>query len=225
MAAASAGEANLAELTKRFSVVYTGAITDVLDELGLRHQTLPPALAPLRPGMRFAGPAFPVEGRPNPGADYDRSVRKILTMLGEVPPGHALVSQPNDDSSAYLGELSVTSLKARGCVGAVIDGGCRDVEYTLREDFPVFSRYTTPQDCVPRWDLLAWNTTIVIGGVNVAPGDYVIADLDGVVVIPSDIRDEVLTRSEELVGTESEIRTAIRNGMLPLEAYERFGSF
>jgi len=216
----------LAELARRFAALYTGAVTDVLDRLGYLQQTLPPELRPLREGMRLAGPAYPVEGRPKPGADYDASLRKTLTMLGAVPPGHVAVYQTHDSSSAHLGELSVTSLKARGCAGAVIDGGCRDIEYILREDYPVFCRHTTPQDCTPRWEVTAHgNITVTIGGVRVAPGDYVVADRDGIVVVPGEALLHVLEEAEAVVATESEIRRAVREGMLPLEAYETYGTF
>ena len=217
--------ADLAELATRFSALYTGAITDVLDRHGHRQQTLPPSLRPLREGMRLAGPAFPVEGRPRPGVGYDASIRSVLTMLGEVPAGHVVVYQTHDSSSAHLGELSVTSLKGRACAGAVIDGGCRDVEYVVREGFPVFSRYVTPQDCVGRWEVVAWDVPTTIGGVRIEPGDYLIADSDGVVVVPAAVRDIVLEESEEVVTTESEIRAAVRAGALPLAAYERYGKF
>lgn len=213
------------ELARRFGAVYTGALTDVLDRLGRLEQTLPSDLLPLRPGMTLAGPAWPIEGRPRAGIDYDVSIRKILTMLGAVPNHHVAVYQCNDLSSAHLGELSVTSLKARGCAGAVIDGGCRDIDYILERDFPVFSRYTTPQDCVPRWELIAYETTITIGGVQIGPGDYVVADRDGILIVPAELRDEVLAEAEALVATESEVRAAVLEGALPLEAYERFGAF
>lgn len=215
----------LPELAERFSALYTGAITDVLDRHGYLQQTLPADIRPLREGMRLAGPAFPVEGRPQPGIGYDDSIRTVLEMLGAVPSGHVVVYQTHDRSTAHLGELSVTSLKTRGCRGAVIDGGCRDIEYILREDFPVFTRYTTPQDCVGRWHVVHWDVPITIGGVRVGPGDYVVADRDGVVVVPSEVCERVLAEGEQLVGTESEIRAAVREGTLPLEAYERFGTF
>jgi 4-hydroxy-4-methyl-2-oxoglutarate aldolase len=213
------------ELARRFGAVYTGAVTDVLDRYGRLEQTLPAELLPLRPGMTLAGPAWPIEGRPRPGIDYEVSIRKILTMLGAVPEYHVAVYQCNDLSAAHLGELSVTSLKARGCAGAVIDGGCRDIDYILERDFPVFSRYTTPQDCVPRWELTAYETTITIGAVQIAPGDYVVADRDGIVIVPAELRDEVLAASEALVATESDVRAAVLEGTPPLEAYERFGAF
>jgi 4-hydroxy-4-methyl-2-oxoglutarate aldolase len=107
----------------------------------------------------------------------------------------------------------------------VIDGGCRDVEYILKEDFPVFARHTTPEDCVPRWRLVDFNVSVTIGGVRVSPGDYVVADLDGIVVIPASVLDDVLQEAEAVVSTESDIRTAVRRGVLPLDAYEQYGTF
>jgi 4-hydroxy-4-methyl-2-oxoglutarate aldolase len=213
-------------LARRFSAVYTGALTDVLDRHGHLQQTLPHELAPLREGMRVAGPVYPVLGRPHPGHHYDTSIRLVLEMLGAVPPGHVAVYQTNDRVSAHLGELSVTSLASRGCAGAVIDGGARDVDFSLREDFPVFARYVTPQDCVSRWELLAHGEiTIVVGGVRVGWGDWIVGDRDGLVVVPGGIVEEILAEAEEKVATESEIREAVRGGTLPLEAYERYGTF
>jgi 4-hydroxy-4-methyl-2-oxoglutarate aldolase len=215
-----------ADLARRFSSLYTGALTDVLDRHGYLQQTLPHDLAPLRPGTRLAGPVYPVLGRPHPGHDYDTSIRKVLAMLGAVPPAHVAVYQTNDRASAHFGELSATSLASRGCAGAVIEGGTRDAEYILREDFPVFSRYVTPQDCVPRWEVLAHgDVTIVVGGVRVAPGDWIVGDRDGLVVVPGEQVVDVLAEAEAKVATEDEIRDAVRGGTLPLDAYERFGTF
>jgi 4-hydroxy-4-methyl-2-oxoglutarate aldolase len=216
----------VADLAGRFSSLYTGALTDVLDRHGYLQQTLPPELAPLRPGMRLAGPVYPVLGRPNPNRDYDASIRVILEMLGSVPRGHVAVYQTNDRTTAHLGELSATSLALRGAAGAVIDGGARDADYILREDFPVFARYVTPQDCVRRWELLAHGgVTIVVGGVRVAPGDWIVGDRDGLVIVPGERVDEILGEAEEKVATENEIRESVRRGTLPLEAYERYGTF
>jgi regulator of RNase E activity RraA len=215
-----------ADLARRFSSLYTGALTDVLDRHGQLQQTLPVELAPLREGMRLAGPVYPVLGRPHPGHDYDTSIRKVLEMLGSVPAEHVAVYQTNDRTSAHLGELSVTSLASRGCAGAVLDGGVRDADYILREDFPVFARYVTPQDCVPRWGLLAHGeVTIVLGGVRVALGDWIVGDRDGLVIVPGERVEDVLAEAEDKVATENEIRDAVRGGTLPLEAYERYGTF
>jgi regulator of RNase E activity RraA len=175
--------------------------------------------------MRVAGPAFAVEGRPQTGLDYDASIRRILELLGAVPDGHVAVYATGDEDSAQFGELSATSLAARGVAGVVLDGGCRDVDFILKEGFPVFCRYTTPQDAVLRWEVLDWGHAVEIGGVHVATGDYVVGDADGVVVVPTAARDEVLARAEALAGTENEVRAAVRDGMTPLEAYDRYGKF
>lgn len=216
----------IAELAQRFLSVYTGAITDVLDRLGNRTQTLPSTIRPLRPGMRLAGPVYTVEGKPEPGVDYDTSIRRTLEMLGAVPSGHVAVYQTHGEASAHLGELSVISLKSRGVAGAVIDGGCRDVDHILREDYPVFAHHVTPQDCTHRWRVTGHgDVTIEIGGVRVSPGDWAVADEDGVVIVPGSVVVEVLEAAETMVATESEIRDAIRAGTLPLEAYDRYGTF
>jgi regulator of RNase E activity RraA len=219
------GSLDIEALVTRFRGTYTGALTDVLDGMGLLNQTLSAELRPLRPGMALCGPAFTIEGRPRAGIQYRDSIVRILDMLGSVPPQHVAVYQTNDSSAAHLGELSVTSLAARGCAGAVIDGGCRDVEAIVNEGLPVFSRYVTPQDCVPRWELLATSREITAGGVRISPGDWIVADADGIVAIPSQLSEEVLEMAEAVVSTENKVRAAVREGTLPLEAFERYGKF
>lgn len=215
----------LDELARRFSAVYTGVVADALDHMGYLHQTLPPELAPLEPGARMAGPAFTVEGRAQTGRPYDAAIRTILGMLGSVPAGHVAVYQTNERTAAHLGELSTASLQARGCAGVVLDGGCRDVEFIREQGFPVFCRYVTPRDSVFRWEVTGTDVPVAIGDVRIHPGDYVLADADGVVVVPLEARDAVLAAAEAKAATESGIRDAVIAGETPLRAYERFGTF
>jgi 4-hydroxy-4-methyl-2-oxoglutarate aldolase len=215
---------DLAQLATRFGAIYTGALTDVLDTLGRRAQTLPAGIVPLAEGMRVAGPVFAVEGRGR-AMDPETCIRRILEMLGAIPAHHVAVYKAGDDTCAHFGELSATALLARGCAGVVLDGGCRDVSMVKATGLPVFARYATPQDAVSRWEVLDWGHSVDIGGVRAATGDYVVADADGVVIVPADLRDEVLRRAEAVTRTESEVRTAVAAGMAPLEAYERFGKF
>jgi regulator of RNase E activity RraA len=214
-----------ADLAERFRAVYTAAVADVLDDLGRLHQTLPPAIAPLRPGMRVAGPAFAVEGRAVAVHDHEASLRRILELLGSIPPRHVAVYATGDDASAQFGELSAVSLVSRGCAGVVLDGGTRDVDLIVESGLPVFCRYATPQDSVPRWEVVAWGHEVEIGGVRVATGDFVVGDADGVVIVPAALVDEVLATAEEIVGTENRVREAVRGGVPPLEAYDTFGKF
>jgi regulator of RNase E activity RraA len=213
---------------ERFSAIYTAALADILDARGLHDQTLPPSIRALAPGTTTAGQAYTVLGGPARNADdgaYDRAIRKVLAMLGDVPAGHVVVYACNQDVSAHLGELSVTSLKARGVAGCVLDGGCRDIRFILDEGFPVFCRFVTPEDSTWRWELEATQVPITIGHVRIEPGDWVVGDADGVVVVPAPIAEDVLAEAEEKAATESEIRAAVRDGTAPLEAYERYGTF
>jgi len=212
-------------MRERFAAIYTAALADILDARGYHDQTLPPSIRPLEPGMRLAGRAYTVKGRPAETADYGVALRKVLAMLGEVPADHVAVYACAQDVSAHLGELSVTSLRARGVAGCVLDGGCRDVRFILDEGFPVFCRFVTPEDSTWRWELEATQVPVRIGGVQIEPGDWVVADDDGVVVVPEAIDGDVLSEAEEKARTESEIRAAVRDGMSPLEAYETFGTF
>lgn len=214
------------QLVERLAAIpYTGAISDILDELGITGQTLPKEIQALHPGQTIAGRALTLLGEPTTSMDPDVIFVPFLKMLGEVRLGAVLVSQPNDERAAHLGELSGETAKYRGARGAVIDGGVRDTEYLLRLGFPVFAKYRTPRDINGRWRLVEFNTTISVGSVQIQPGDFVVGDRDGVVIIPEKVAEEVITRAEEVVHTENLVRKAILEGVHPLEAFERYGRF
>ena len=214
-------------LPRRFARIYTAAITDVMDELGLQRQTLPSALQPLTASMRMAGYAFTARGRPHRGSprERDATLRRFLGMIGAVPSDSVLVLAANDAVAAHFGELSMEALRRRKVRGAVIDGATRDASLIARGGFPTFVRYRTPQDSVPRWRVSDWGQPVTIGGVRISLGDIVVGDLDGIVVVPRRVAHDVLVRCERLVGTENKVRTAVKRGMTPLEAYEKFGAF
>ena len=214
-----------AALRQRFEAIYTAALADILDTRGYRTQSLPPSIRPLERGMKLAGPAYTVRGKPSETAAYDTGLRKVLQMLGEVPAGHVAVYACGQDVAAHLGELSVTSLAARDVAGCVLDGGCRDVSFIVELGFPVFCAHVTPEDSTLRWELEATQEPISVGQVTIDPGDWVVGDEDGVVVVPGAIAESVLAEAEGKAATESEIRAAVRDGMSPLEAYERYGTF
>jgi regulator of RNase E activity RraA len=212
-------------LCERYGRLYTAAITDVLDRHGHLHQTLPHDIVGLTPGTRVAGIAFPAAGRPSRNADTGPAIRAFLSLLGAVPRDAVLVIQSNDDVAAHFGELSAVAMKARGVRGAVVDGATRDAAYILRERFPVFCRYRTPLDSLPRWLAVEWGRPITVGGVRIEAGDVVVGDLDGVAVVPRALATPVLLECERLLHAENRVREAVRRGMPPLQAYERFGVF
>lgn len=213
------------ELCDRYASLYPGAITDVLDDMDYEDQTLDPGVGPLEDHMATAGIAYPCVGRSNRSVDEEENVRNILQMLGDAPEDAIVMYETNATDSAQIGELSVECLMVNGCRGAVLDGGARDLDFILENDFPLFTRFRTPADAVPRWELLDWDTEAVVGGVEVSPGDVVVGDVDGVVVVPEAVAEEVLLEAEQLAETEDAVRDAVRDGVHPVDAYEEYGVF
>lgn len=213
------------DLCARYSRIYTAAITDVLDKRGYYNQTLPHDIVPLTTDTRLAGIAFPVSGKQSRNLETEGPIRAFLKMLGAVPRESVLVIQANDDVAAHFGELSAVAMKTRGVRGVVVDGATRDAAYIMRERFPLFCRYRTPQDSLPRWRAVHWGRPVTIGDVRVSPGDVIVGDFDGVAVVPKKLALEVLLECEALLDTENQVRDAVRKGMAPLKAYEKFGVF
>ncbi|MFB6219269.1 MAG: RraA family protein [Halobacteriaceae archaeon] len=213
------------ELCRRYADLYTGLVADALDDHGYRDQTLDTAIGPVREDMTAAGLAFPCVGKANRDVDAEEQMRSFLTMLGDVPEHGMLVIAANSDDAAQIGELTTTALDNRGCRGAVVDGGTRDTGFILDQDYPVFTRYKTPADSITRWELLDWDCTAVVGGVEVSPGDVVVGDIDGVTVVPSGVAESVLEAAEAMRDDEDSVREAIREGRTPIEAYEQYGTF
>jgi len=216
---------NVEDACRRFSLIYTGAIADVLDEMGYSKQCLPAAIQSLNWDQRVAGAAMTVEGQQTSSKDPEEIYIPVLQMLGDLQPGDVIVSQPNDGICAHIGELSSEAAQFRGARGAVIDGGARDTDYIRKLGFPVFCRYRTPRDIVGRWKLITYGRPITIGEVTIRRGDFIVGDNDGVVVIPREVMPQVLERAEEVVHTENEVRKAILEGVHPVEAYRKHGRF
>ncbi len=216
---------DLDDVCRRFSVIYTGAISDVLDELGYPHQVFPTSIQALEMGQVVTGLAMPVEGEPTASTDPEEVYLPILRMLGDLSHGDVIVSQPHDNVSAHLGELSCETAKFRGARGMVIDGGARDIDYILKLDMPVFCRYRTPSDVMGRWRVTSYGNPVKIGQVTVRRGDFIVGDKDGVLAIPQEITLQVLEKAEEIVSTENLVRKAILEGMHPVDAYRKFGRF
>jgi len=109
--------------------------------------------------------------------------------------------------------------------GVVVDGGSRDIEFLMEMGFPVYARYTTPRDITGYWMVDAMDVPVKIGPVSIAPGDYLLADRDGIVILPRERASEIVSASAAALGTENQIRTAILGGMDPQQAYLKFGKF
>jgi 4-hydroxy-4-methyl-2-oxoglutarate aldolase len=212
-------------LTDRLAACYTGAVHDVLRMMGHEHIVLPPDIKAIAPGTRLAGPVWTVAGHIDRTKSRHETLLGWCTLLSRAPSGHVVVCQPNNREVALMGELSAQTLKARGVLGYVVDGGSRDTDLVLQQGFPVYCSFLTPSDIVERWIPDRYAEPVTIGTVTIRTGDYLLADRDGVVVIPQAIAEEAITRTEEVVATESDMRRALIGGMDPIEAYNRYGKF
>ena len=219
----------LVALGPRFLRLYCGAISDVLDDLGYTGQVMSPSIVGLRPRARVAGPAFTMRGQSVRTKDREQGrelLRPLLKVLDSLPSGCVVVSEAGQDAvCAAWGELCATTALSRGCTAAVIDGGCRDTELILNTDFEVFCRFRTPIDSVGRWTIQSWNEPVTVGGVRVHPGDYVVGDNDGVVVIPADLTLRVLEEAERVSSTEDDVRRHVSEGHGAGAAFDQFGRF
>jgi regulator of RNase E activity RraA len=213
------------DLSQRLAACYTGAVHDVLRQMGHDGFVLPSDIKAIAPGTRLAGPVWTVEGRIDRTRTRDQSLLGWCTLLSRAPAGHVVVCQPNNREIALMGELSAQTLQARGVRGYVVDGGSRDTDLVLEQGFPVFCAFLTPADIVERWIPERYGEPVTIGGVTIATGDWLLGDRDGVVIIPGALVDEVLRRTEAVVATESDMRRALIAGLDPVEAYLRYGKF
>jgi regulator of RNase E activity RraA len=219
-----------AALCQRLINLQSDTIGDVLDEMGCRHQILSADIRPISPEMRVAGPAFTIKGQtaahstvqadgdaPKPGYEMFRRMFAGCVAVMETG-GHAI--------GAPWGENSALSAKVRGCVGMVIDGGTRDGRELMTMPFPTFSKFISAARVEGRWAHLAFDIPITMPGqtckeVVVKPDDLILADFDGVVVIPRELADDVVAAAEAVERIEERIREELMAGMDREEVYRR----
>ena len=203
--------------------LYSSVLADILDEAGHRHQVMRPEIRPLYGGAKVAGRAatmLAVEVSELPAQPY----RLLLELLDGLRPGEVVVGAVQAGARAALwGELLSTHTRAKGGRGVVLDGLSRDSWGIEEMKFPVFATGLTPADSKGRLEVISIRVPIPVGGVSVAPGDLVVADSDGCVVVPAAVEDEVVARAMEKVAGEDTMRDVLRQGANLREVFEEYG--
>jgi 4-hydroxy-4-methyl-2-oxoglutarate aldolase len=209
------------EWADRLAKLYTPVVADVLDKLGFRNQSMDARIRPLWPEAKSAGFALTVQTVPA------REVAPACPYAGELAAVDSLadgdVLVVSESACSFWGELLSTAAKYSGCRGVILDGPTRDSAAIREMGFPVFHVGFHPADSLGRLDVVDHNIPINCGGVLVYPGDLVLADHDGVVVVPSAAAEETLRLAEEKVSGENLVRKALAEGMKTADAFKKYG--
>jgi len=213
-----------AELLARFEDLYTGAVNDVLREFCLLEQALPGHIVPLREYRTVAGTAFTVKSAPNVKISGEMSFRtEMLTQLHEN--AFVVWDTSKDEKATLWGGVMTATAKGLKVKAACIDGGIRDTHQILEKDFPVFYKYRISNGSLGRCLITHYQIPIKIGDTDIRPGDVVLGDIDGVLVVPRAIAHEVLLRAEEIKRNEKKIFGWVAEGQSISQITEKGGYF
>ena len=204
------------------SELYTAVLSDVLDAQGFRHQALGVGFAPMTSAKRMVGRAFPVlvgESFTMPERPYER----LIESLDAVHENDVFITNALSSRAAFWGELLSNACLARKGAGALVDGWVRDVERIEPLGFPVFARGTLPIDSLGRFEVLAYRVPVDCGGVHVEPGDLVMADSDGAVVVPQAVEKAIVDAALSKVRGENTVREGIRQGKTLRSLFDTYG--
>jgi len=221
---------NMEDICERYKRLYAGAVYDVLEGLGYPDQAVSHHIVALAPGMKLAGPAFTVKGTATAERDHTGRHQRMKMICAMTHPCVEVRDQGTPFNVAIYGELSATTARAHGAVGALIDGGTRDSGHLIRMGFPVFARYRCPVEAFGRYMMLKCQVPIRISGelsatVAVHPGDFIFGEEDGVIVIPKDLILPVLQECERIKGLEDQARHDFARGDDPVEVFQRYHRF
>ncbi|MCB1079535.1 MAG: RraA family protein [Verrucomicrobiae bacterium] len=203
--------------------LYSAVVADVLDSMGHRHQCLSADIHALTPATKVCGRVFTAEARTVqeiPAEPYKLEMAAIDQMqCGDV----LVVDAGHDTTSAFWGELLSTACKAKGVRGTVMSGCTRDLWALNQMEYPVFGIGAMPADSKGRLDVTRIGEPIALDGVVIKTGDYILGDLDGVVVIPSESAEEALRLALEKVSGENTVRDELAAGVPVSEVFAKHG--
>jgi regulator of RNase E activity RraA len=204
--------------------VKVAMVSDSLDILGIRSNVMNSSVRALRPGMRAVGLAATLCFQPSSEYDQKDPYGAAIDYLDTLKPGElAVVATGPNDISAFWGELFSAAAKGRGAMGMVCDGPLRDTESIIPLEFPVFCASMRPIDYKGRMRVAEVRGVVVCGGVEVHPGDAVMADEDGVAVVPAAQIYKVFEIANARAQSEKAVLKDLLAGKSVREVWDAYG--
>ena len=203
--------------------LFTAVLCDVMDSMGYRNQAMSEVIRPLDPAFVFAGRAKTILAADVYHVSQEPYKIEIAALDSILPNEVVVVGTGNSRRSGFWGELLSTAARARGARVAVMDGLVRDVRQIIQLGFPVFAAGIKPVDSKGRGLVIDFDCPIQCGGVTVNPGDVVMADYDGVAVIPKGIVTEAVQAALGKVEKEDQTRDELAKGAYLKDVFERHG--
>lgn len=211
------------EIVQGFRAVEAASVADAMEQLYGKKAYMSHDMRPLFM-TKFAGPAVTVSLRKEEHKEGAKALQPMMDVIDEAPAGSVYVMVLEDGLDyAGVGGLMSTAMKYRQLAGAIVDGGVRDTPQITKLQFPVFSRGVVPSTTVNHFRVTGKNVAVTCAGVAVRPSDIIVADMDGVVVVPSEKAEEVLKKAQQLDETEHSMLPYIEKYKSIREAVAKFG--
>ncbi len=199
----------------------TATIANALDDVG-KLVNCPVVLRAVAPGMAFVGPAVTVQVVAGDAGTYTSADFRVGAMIDAAQTGDVIVVSAQGARSSTWGGMASLAAKVKGIAGLVVDGGVRDIDEMVEHRFPVFARHTVPTTGRTRLKVNAINVPIEVDGVTVEPGDVIVADSTGIVVVPQGEADRVAELAERYARDDAVAEKEIRDGLSFSEAMTKF---
>jgi regulator of RNase E activity RraA len=209
------------DVIDRLARLPTATIANALDDVGKR-VNCPVALRPMAPGMAFAGPAVTVQVIAGEAGAYTSADFRVGAMIDAAAAGDVIVVAAQGARSSTWGGMASLAAKVKGVAGLVVDGGVRDIDEMVGHGFPVFARHPVATTGRTRLKVAAINVPVEIDGVIVSPGDVIVADSTGIVVVPGAEAERVAALAEGYTADDRNAEAEIRNGLSFSDAMAKF---
>jgi 4-hydroxy-4-methyl-2-oxoglutarate aldolase len=206
-------------------VLSVALTADALDGRGARQQAMDPGIRPIQPGLRLIGWARTVQVRATSAIAAEPYAGEMAAIASLRPGDVAVYNVDEGVQAALFGELFSLAARAHGAVGAVLDGPVRDLRQLRELAYPVFANGVSPYDTQGRAEVVAHDVPIMCGGVSVVTGDLIVADDDGVVVVPQGHVESVVVTVVAKVGKEHGARSDLLDGATMQNVWEKWRVF